>query len=259
MARRTRLENKVALITGAAQGIGEAASILFAREGARVVLVDLLAEEGGQVASRIANEGGEALFLQADLAQNTEIPRIVAAVVDRFGPPHILLNNAGFYGQMNRKSVPDVSEEVWDRTLDVNLRAAFLFCKHSIPKMIEHGGGSIINVSSIAGLAGGAEFAAYCTSKGALIQLTRCIAIDHARHNVRCNAICPGAIDTPGLRRFMEDCWDDYLREIASLTPLGRLGKPEDVARAALYLASDDSAYVTGTTLVVDGGRMAVA
>lgn len=253
-----RLDYKIALVTGAASGIGEGIATLFAREGACVVMVDLQEQRGRHVEERIRGDGGEVRFLHADLQKASEIPDLVADAAGRFGGLDILVNNAGLYGWLNKKSVVDTPDEVWDRTLDVNLRAPFLLSKHTIPYMIKRGGGSIVNISSIGGLEAFPEFAAYSTSKGGLIQLTKSLALDFGRHGIRANAICPGAIDTPGNDVFVEDR-QKYLETVCSLTALKQIGTPEDVAYAALFLASNESRYVTGTAVVVDGGRMAMA
>lgn len=253
-----RLKDKVAVVTGAASGIGEAIAILFAREGARLALVDMQEEKGRQVQEGICGRGGEAVFIHADLGEEATPARVISAVVSRWGGLDVLVNNAALFGSACRKSVVDTPVEVWDRTFNVNLRAVFLLCRLGVPHMIARGGGSIINISSIGGVEGFSEYAAYSTSKGALIQLTKCLALDFGRHKVRANAICPGAIDTPGNEAALHNR-QVYLKIVTELTPLQDIGKPEDVAYAALYLASDESGYVTGTTLVVDGGRLAAA
>lgn len=253
-----RLKNKIALITGPASGIGEGIAKIFASHGADVILVDVQESKGRQVAELIRREGGEAYFIKADLEDDTRIPALVSAAIDRFKGLDILINNAGLYGWFNKKSVADTSEDVWNRTLQVNLTAPFLLSKYSIPHMIKRGGGSIVNISSIGGLEAFSEFAAYTASKGGLIQLTKSLALDFGQHGIRANAICPGAIDTPGNDVFVDDR-RKYLETAGSMTALKRVGQPEDVAYAALFLASDESRYVTGITLVVDGGRMAMA
>ena len=258
MGEAGRLKDKVAVVTGAASGIGEAIAVLCAREGGLVALVDVQEEKGRQVEQRISGSGGKAIFLAADMGEEETPTRIINTVLSRFGGLDVLVNNAALHGPYNKKSVVDTSLEVWDRTLNVNLRAIFLLCKFGVPHMVARGGGSIVNIASIGGVEAFPEFAAYSTSKGGLIQLTKCLAIDFGRHKVRANAICPGAIDTPGAQPFMEDR-QQYLDMIASLTPLQDIGAPEDIAYAALYLACEESRYVTGTTLVVDGGRIAVA
>lgn len=253
-----RLENKIALVTGSASGIGEGIAKVFARHGARLILVDRQEQKGGQVEELIRSEGGEAYFINADLEKDNKIPELVSDAIGRFNGLDILINNAGLYGWFNKKSVTDTSEVVWNRTLQVNLTAPFLLAKNSIPHLIKRGGGSIINISSIGGLEAFPEFAAYTASKGGMIQLTKSLALDFGQYGIRANAICPGAIDTPGNDVFVDDR-KKYLEMVSSMTALKRIGKPEDVAYAALFLASDESRYVTGTTLVVDGGRMAKA
>lgn len=258
MDARRRLENKIALVTGSASGIGEGIAKVFARHGARLILVDRQEQKGRQVEELIRSEGGEAYFINADLEKDNKIPELVSDAIGRFNGLDILINNAGLYGWFNKKSVTDTSEVVWNRTLQVNLTAPFLLAKNSIPHLIKRGGGSIINISSIGGLEAFPEFAAYTASKGGMIQLTKSLALDFGQYGIRANAICPGAIDTPGNDVFVDDR-KKYLETVSSMTALKRIGKPEDVAYAALFLASDESGYVTGTTLVVDGGRMAKA
>jgi NAD(P)-dependent dehydrogenase (short-subunit alcohol dehydrogenase family) len=169
-----------------------------------------------------------------------------------------LVNNAAIHGWINKKAVVDTTEEVWDRTLNINLTAPYLLCKETVPHMIRRGGGSIVNIASIGGLEAFREFAAYSTSKGGLVLLTKCLALDYGKYQIRANAICPGAIETPGSQAFMTER-EAYMKTIAAITPLERTGSPNDIAMAALYLGSDESSYVTGTMLVVDGGRMAMA
>ena len=253
-----RLRDRIAIVTGAASGIGRAIATMFGREGSRVFLLDVQADKGRQVEQEICQQGGKAFFVDIDLTDAAALVNAVTAAVSRFGGVDILVNNAAFYGPLNKKAVVDTPDEVWDRTMDVNLRSVFLLCKYCVPRMIERGGGSIINIASIGGLEAFPEFAAYSVSKAAVIQLTKTLAVDYGRHKIRANAICPGAIDTPGNEAFVENR-EQYLSLIASLTPLRDIGTPEDVAYAALYLASEESRYVTGTTLVVDGGRLALA
>lgn len=253
-----RLKNKIALVTGSASGIGEGIARLFADHGARLILVDVQESKGRQVEELIRREGGEVSFIKADLEDGAGIPALLSDAIDRFKGLDILVNNAALYGWVNKKSAADTPGDIWNRTLQVNLTAPFLLAKYSIPHMIKRGGGSIVNVSSIGGLEAFPEFAAYTASKGGLIQLTKSLALDFGQHGIRANAICPGAIDTPGNDVFVDDR-HKYLETVGSMTALKRVGKPEDVAYGALFLASDESRYVTGITLVVDGGRMAMA
>jgi NAD(P)-dependent dehydrogenase (short-subunit alcohol dehydrogenase family) len=251
-----RLANKVALITGGASGIGRATALLFAREGAAVSVVDLDEVEGQAVAHKIVNAGGQAIFLRCDVSQATDCQRAVQQTVDGLGGLDILFNNAGI---IRRASVLETSEEEWDRVMAINVKSVFLLSKVAIPVMAQAGGGVIINTASGWGLVGGRKAAAYCASKGAVVLLTKAMALDHAEQNIRVNCICPGDTDTPMLRdeaRQLGESDQRFLAEAAQ-RPLQRIGRPEDIAQAALYLASDAASFVTGTTLVVDGGGLA--
>ena len=251
-----RLQGKVALITGAASGIGRASALLFAREGAAVAVVDRNEKAGQEVADAISSRGGRALFAVADVTRAADCRRAVGVAAEKFGALHILFNNAGI---IRRASVLDLSEEDWDRVMAVNVKSIFLMSKFAIPLMEKSGGGCIINTASGWGLAGGAKAAAYCASKGAVVLLTKAMAIDHGSHNIRVNCICPGDTDTPMLRNEARQLGappDRFLQEAAQ-RPLQRVGTPEEIAQAALYLASDAASFVTGTALVVDGGGLA--
>jgi NAD(P)-dependent dehydrogenase (short-subunit alcohol dehydrogenase family) len=250
------LQDKVAIITGAASGIGRATALLFAREGAAVVAVDI-DEAGGQaVADAIAAEGGQALFVKADVTRAEDCRRVVQRAQDAFHGLHILFNNAGI---IRRADVVETTEEEWDRVMAVNVKSIFLMCKYAVPVMAAGGGGSIINTGSGWGLKGGPRAISYCASKGAVVNMTRALAIDHGPQHIRVNSVCPGDIDTPMLRneaRQLGQSESDFLAEAAD-RPLRRFGSPEEIAQAVLYLASDASSYVAGTTLVVDGGGLA--
>lgn len=247
------LDGKVALITGGASGIGRATAQLFAREGAAVAIADMNEAAGQKAVQEIE---GRAIFEAADVTKAADCERVVKRTVDEFGALHILLNNAGI---IRRASISEISEEDWDRVMAVNVKSIFLLSRRIIPIMAKAGGGSIINMASGWGLAGGPRAAAYCASKGAVVLLTKAMAIDHGAHNVRVNCICPGDTDTNMLRHEAQQLGereDRFLVESAR-RPLGRVGKPEEIAQAALYLASDASSFVTGTALVVDGGGLA--
>lgn len=251
-----QLEGKVALITGAASGIGRASALLFGKEGAAVIVVDLNERAGREVAEAIASNGGRALFVQADVTRAADCQRIVRTIMEKLGALHILFNNAGI---IRRASVLDLSEADWDRVMEVNVKAIFLMSKFAIPVIEKSGGGSIINTASGWGLAAGPKAAAYCASKGAVVLLTKAMAIDHGPQNIRVNCICPGDTDTAMLRSEAQQlgaATDRFLQEAAQ-RPLQRVGKPEEIAEAALYLASDAASFVTGTALVVDGGGLA--
>jgi NAD(P)-dependent dehydrogenase (short-subunit alcohol dehydrogenase family) len=250
------LRGKVAFITGGASGIGRATALLFAREGAAVGIVDLNEEGGTAVTREIAAAGGHAFFQRGDVTRAADCEHTVERMVREFGGLRILFNNAGI---IRRASVIGLSEEDWDRVMEVNVKPMFLLSKLVIPVMARAGGGSIINMASGWGLAAGPRAAVYCASKGAVVQLTRAMAIDHGPQKIRVNCLCPGDTDTAMLReeaRQLGEPSDQFLTE-AARRPLRRLGKPEDIAQAALYLASDASAFVTGTALVIDGGALA--
>jgi len=250
------LQGKTALITGSAGGIGRATALLFAREGAAVCMVDTNEEQGQKVAVEISGGGGRAIFELGDVSCAPDCQRVVERSVRKFGSIHVLFNNAGI---IKRASVVEISESAWDAVIAVNTKSVFLMCREVIPIMVLAGGGSIINTASGWGLAGGARAAAYCASKGAVVLMTKAMAIDHGRQNIRVNCICPGDTDTAMLRseaRQLGEPEDGFLSESAN-RPLGRVGRPQEIAQAALYLASDSSSFVTGAALVVDGGGLA--
>jgi NAD(P)-dependent dehydrogenase (short-subunit alcohol dehydrogenase family) len=255
-AKPRALHGRVALITGGASGIGRATAVLFAGEGAAVGILDVNEANGKSAADEIEAGGGRAFFERTDVTRADDCRRAVKRAVREFGALHILFNNAGI---IRRASVVELSEEDWIRVMDVNVKSMFLLSKFAIPEMAGSGGGSIINMGSGWGLAGGPRAAVYCASKGAVVQLTRAMAIDHGTQNIRVNCLCPGDTDTPMLReeaRQLGEPGDEFLAEAAH-RPLHRIGTPGEIAKAALYLASDASAFVTGTTLVVDGGGLA--
>lgn len=248
-----RLADKVALITGAGSGIGRAMAVLFAQEGARVFVADLDEGSAAETARLIAQAGGEAASRRVDVTRSEDVQAMVVDCLERFGRIDILCNNAGIG---STDTVVDTPEEVWDQVFAVNARGAFLGCKYVIPRMIEAGGGVIVNTASVAGLVGIKNRAAYCASKGAVVMLTKAVAVDHVQQNIRCNCICPGTVDSPWVARLLAAAADPAAARAAleARQPMGRLGTPEEVAKAALYLASDDAAFVTGSELVMDGG-----
>jgi NAD(P)-dependent dehydrogenase (short-subunit alcohol dehydrogenase family) len=251
-----QLSGKTAVITGGASGIGRATALLFAREGAAVALADVNAEAGQSVADDIAQSGGRCFFEPVDVTQATDCRRLVARAFREFGRIDILFNNAGI---IRRSTVLELSEEDWDRVMAVNVKSIYLLSREVIPHMQKAGGGTIINTASGWGLAGGAKAAVYCASKGAVVLLTKAMAIDHGPQKIRVNCICPGDTDTGMLReeaRQLDQQDSRFLAESAK-RPLGRVGAPEEIAQAVLYLASDASSFVTGTALVVDGGGLA--
>ena len=251
-----QLHGKTALITGGAGGIGRATALLFAREGAAVAIVDLNQEAGKELAREISTAGGRAIFERADVTRPSDCRGVVESTVREFGGLHILFNNAGI---IRRASALEISEQDWDAVMAVNVKSIFLMSREVIPIMAAAEGGSIINTASGWGLAGGPRAVAYCASKGAVVLLTKAMAIDHGRQKIRVNCICPGDTDTAMLRseaRQLGESENRFLSDSAK-RPLGRVGKPEEIAHAALYLASDAAAFVTGTALVVDGGGLA--
>jgi NAD(P)-dependent dehydrogenase (short-subunit alcohol dehydrogenase family) len=247
-----RLDGKVALITGGASGMGMVASRLFAAEGAHIVLTDVADEAGEAVAKEIADAGGEAAYVHADVSKEADARSMVQDALERFGALHVLYNNAGVM-LAEDGSVDATDEAIWDRTLAINVKGVAFGCKFGIPAMIDSGGGSIINVASfVAWLGAATSQTAYTASKGAVLSMTREIAVEYARRGVRCNALCPGPIDTPLLAELLSDPARRQRRFVH--IPMGRLGQADELAKAALFLASDDSSYMTGASLIVDGG-----
>jgi len=249
-----RLKDKVAIITGAASGIGAATASLFAKEGALVAVVDLKAT-GAETVKSIRTAGGEAIFLQTDVAQTASVQQMVEKTVATYGRLDILHNNAGIFVVGD---VLSLEEADWERCLNTNLKSVYLASKYAIPHFIRGGGGVIVNTASTAGLAGGQGYSVYSASKGGIVLLTQCMALDFASANIRVNCVCPGPTDTPMIMPEESDKHTAQLRRWAEELPIGRAGRPEDIAQAVLYLASDDATFVTGTTLVVDGGRLLV-
>ena len=248
-----RLQDKVAFISGGARGIGAATARLFAREGARVAIGDILEDEGRQVEAQILEEGGEALFIRMDVTSEEDWRRAIAATISRFGRLDVLVNNAGI---TRRVGMEETSVEMWDEVMAVNARGVFLGTKVAIPEMRKSGGSSIINVSSQLGIVGAdASNPAYQASKGAVRIFTKMAAIQHARDGIRVNSVHPGPILTPMTAERYAD--EAHSRLMLSRIPLGRVGQPEDVAYGLLYLASDESSFVTGSELVIDGGWIA--
>ena len=243
-----RLSGKVALISGGARGMGACEARMFAGEGARVVIGDILEDEGRKVEAEIAETGGEALFVRLDVTSEAEWQRAVTTAVDRFGALDILVNNAGISGH---GKVEDTTVEDWDRVMEVNAKGVFLGTKAAIPEMRKAGGGSIINISSQMGLVGAESSSPqYQSSKGAVRLLTKSTAVQYANEGIRANSVHPGPIVTPMTEQSRADRGDLHVSQV----PLGRYGQPEEVAYAVLYLASDESSYVTGSELVIDGG-----
>jgi NAD(P)-dependent dehydrogenase (short-subunit alcohol dehydrogenase family) len=247
-----RLDGRVALITGGASGMGMVASRLFVSEGAKVVLTDVSDEAGERVAESIRAEGGEATYVHADVSQEADARAMVEAAVTTYGGITVLYNNAGVM-LADDGSVHTTDGAIWDTTLAINVKGVAHGCKYGIPAMIDSGGGSVVNVASFVAWMGAATSqTAYTASKGAVLAMTREIAVEYARKGVRCNALCPGPIDTPLLAELLADPARRQRRFVH--IPMGRLGQAEELAKAALFLASDDSSYMTGSSLIVDGG-----
>ena len=247
-----RLEGKTALITGAASGIGMETAKLFASEGAKVLVVDVNDSEGEQTAAAIRDSGGEALYQHADVSSSAESEAMIRIAEEKFGALHISFNNAGIMDSRDDNAMV-TEEDVWDLTMAINLKGVFLGCKFGIPALQRAGGGAIINTASFVGLMGAATpQIAYTASKGGVIALTRELAVIHARENIRVNALCPGPLRTELLMKFL-DTEEKKQRRLVHI-PMGRFGEAREMAQAALYLASEESSYVTGTEFVVDGG-----
>ena len=248
----TRLKGKVALVTGAASGMGCAIAMRYAREGASVSMVDINKTDGEQVVRTIRDTGGQADFVRCDVSKGDDVKAAVAATIRRFGKLHILVNAAGIVDQGD-VLIADMTEEAWDRTMAVNLKGPFYFSRYAIPEIVTCGGGSVINIASVAGMLG-ADRCAYAASKGALIALTRNVARQFGPE-VRVNAICPGPIETPLLQRFRAiRAEKGDTRALTLPVMLERTGRAEEIADAACFLASDDSSYITSAVIPVDGG-----
>lgn len=251
-----RLENKKAIVTGGAGGIGRATALAFAAEGAQVAVVDLRADAAEAVVEEIRAAGGTAVAIAADVSNEDDIQRIIATTVEEFGGVNVVFNNAGI---IRRTTAVETTAEEWDRVFGVNVKSIFLMCKHVVPIMAENGGGSIVNTGSGWGLKGGGQAISYCASKGAVVNMTRALAIDHGPQGIRVNSVNPGDVNTGMLleeaRQLSQDA-NAFLAESAD-RPLGRMGEPSEIAAAVVWLASDDSSYVTGSALVVDGGGIA--
>jgi NAD(P)-dependent dehydrogenase (short-subunit alcohol dehydrogenase family) len=251
------LEGRVALVTGATSGIGRATAEALAGGGAHVFVVGRSAERGEQTVAGIRAAGGSAEFHACDLADRVAIERLMATVAQG-GRLDILVNNAAHFGLEARASVVDVPDEVWDRTMAVNLQAAYRLSKLAIPLMIASGGGSIVNVSSVGGIDGFPQFAAYVTAKGGLQVMTKSIALDYGAQGIRANVVCPGAIDTPGNEPFIPEFGtrEEYEKIVGKIAVLGRMGRADEVASVIRFLAGDGASYVTGAVIPVDGGRL---
>jgi len=247
-----RLEGKVALITGAGSGMGRAAAELFASEGARVVVTDVVDDAGNATVAAVRAAGGDATYVRADVSTWADCQAMVKCATDTYGGLHVLYNNAGIF-PADDGGVLDTPESTWEKVMEINLKGVWLGCRAGIPAMIASGGGSIVNVASFVALMGAATAQiAYTASKGGVLSMTREIAVEYARRGIRANSLCPGPIQTPLLEELLSDP-ERRARRMVHI-PMGRLGLAEELAKAALFLASDDASYMTGSQLVVDGG-----
>jgi len=253
-----RFTGKVAVITGAGSGIGKVTAEEFAQEDAAVVIADVNAEQGERAAQDIRTQGGKAHAVAADISRIADAKKIADEAIKVFGGIDILFNNAGIqtYG-----TVVDTDEATWDRTLDINLKGVFLVSKFCVPEIVKRGGGAIINMASVQGLASQARVIAYTASKGGILAMTRTMAIDHAKDKIRVNAICPGSVDTPMLRwaadLFVPENPTQAIEDWGKLHALGRVASPAEIARVVLFLASSDASFMTGSSVVIDGGMLA--
>ena len=247
-----RLDGKVALISGGARGMGAFEAKLFTQEGAKVVIGDVLEDEGKRTEAEIAQAGGECVFVHLDVTNEESWQRAVQEVISRFGKLDILINNAGIY---RTNTLENTTSEQWDQVMDINVKGLFRGTKAAIPEMRKAGAGSIVNMSSVAGLVGDHISTAYTASKGAVRLLTKSTAIQYGHHGIRANSVHPGTIDTPMTADLLSK--EEYRQDRVKRVPLGRLGRSEDVAFGVLYLASDEASFVTGSELVIDGGRTA--
>ena len=251
-----KLDQRIAVITGAGSGIGQAMALLFAREGARVLATDVNGAAAEETAARVVAEGGTCESMAVDVIVPEQVRDMIERARSSFGRVDILCNNAGIGSTTD---VVDCEPEEWDRVMTVNVKSVYLGCKYAVPVMIAQGGGVIVNTASVAGMVGIVKRASYSASKGAVIALTRQVAIDFVEQGIRCNCLCPGTVDSPWVGRLLNQADDPAAarQALVARQPMGRLGTPEEVALAALYLASDDAAFVTGTGLVIDGGLTA--
>ena len=247
-----RLENKVALITGGGSGIGREASLLFAREGAAVVIADVADDAGRKTADQIKSQGGRASYVHADVSSAKDSETMIAHAEREFGGLNVLFNNAGIMNSSDDDAI-STSEDTWELTMRINARGVFLGCKYGVPALRRAGGGSIINTASFVAKVGAATpQIAYTASKGAVLAMTRELAVIHARENIRVNALCPGPLKTPLLMSFLDT--DAKRNRRLVHVPMGRFGEPEEMANAVLFLASDESSFITASTFLVDGG-----
>lgn len=249
-----QLRDKVTVVTGGASGIGKATALAFSREGANVVVADISVEMGDEVVSMIKQVGGDAIFVKTDVSQAAQVQSLVQSTINTYGRLDYACNNAGIEGLT--ASTAECSEDNWDRTININLKGVWLCMKYEIPEMLKQRTGTIVNIASAAGLVGFAGLPAYAASKGGIVQLTRTAALEYAKLGIRINSVCPGGIETPMIDRLsatnagLED-------PLSTAHPMGRLGKPEEIAQAVVWLCSDAASFVTGHPMVIDGGYVA--
>ena len=253
-----RMENKVVVVTGSAKGIGRATCLVLAEAGAKIAVTDILDEEGKQVVEQIRERGGIAEFSHLDTSSEKDVSKVFSKIYEQFGAIHVLVNNAGISG--TNKPTHEISEQEWDQVMDINLKGVFLCTKHAIPRIKQSGGGSIINLSSIYGIISAPDLPPYHASKGAIRVMTKTDALLYAKEGIRVNSVHPGFIWTPLVERLAsqsKEGTEAFRQNLESRHPIGRVGQPEDIAYGILYLASDESKFVTGSELVIDGGYTA--
>ncbi len=248
------LENKVALVTGGGSGIGRACALAFAREGAKVVVADIMERGGKETVQMIKEAGGESIFVKTDVSKTADVEALVKRAVDTYGRLDCGINNAGIEG-INAPTA-DYTEENWERVININLKGVWLCMKYEIPEMQKQGGGAIVNMASVAGLVGFQGMPAYCASKGGIIQLTKVAALEYAKSGIRVNAVCPGVIRTPMVERVTGGN-PEAEAQFTAIEPVGRMGTPEEIAESVVWLCSDAASFVTGHPMVVDGGLIA--
>lgn len=250
----TRMDRKVVVVTGAGAGIGKACAFAFAEAGARVVAADIASSGGYETVKSIEGRGGMAKFAEVDVASSASVHAVIRETLRKFGTVNYAVNNAGVEGQS--ADTAECSEDNWDRVIAINLKGVWNCMRYEIPPMLEQGGGAIVNMASVAGLVGFAGLPAYCASKGGVVQLTKAAALEYAERGIRINAICPGIIQTTMVDRIIGDD-PEKERSLVAMEPVGRMGRPEEIARTALWLCSDDASFITGHPLAVDGGFVA--
>jgi NAD(P)-dependent dehydrogenase (short-subunit alcohol dehydrogenase family) len=248
------LENKVALVTGGGSGIGRACALAFAREGAKVVVADVMERGGEETVQMIREAGGESIFVKTDVSKTADVEALVKSAVDTYGRLDCAINNAGIEGIM--APTADYTEENWDRVININLKGVWLCMKYEIPEMQKQGSGAIVNMASVAGLVGFQGMPAYCASKGGIIQLTKVAALEYAKAGIRVNAVCPGVIRTPMVERVTGGN-PEAEAQFTAMEPVGRMGTPGEIAESVVWLCSDAASFITGHPMVVDGGLTA--